>query len=268
MRLETVKNRAGIKMKHKDSNITLGKVFALQDAVSASHLKNNKQATLFAEKSIEFCLNRNKYCVNSPTCNKDSLKTFEVLFQEVLSSLIVAYRVGLWGATTDGYAILRNVMEGLGFINDIVEKGDFVDVFKLMDKDKLKGEYIEKRFKHDKVLNKTIGIISDLASHFTPKRMAQRVFKLDNKQFARIATAYYENENELSKRLGHFLNTTMYAVKILKEFYDKYHKDCVKQQFNDDYQELEKLYDGLVSCSYFKYWLSLEPFYLFSPYSY
>lgn len=232
-------------MKHADSNITLSRVFLLQDAVLTGHLKNNEQAALFSEKSIEFCLNRNKYCVNLPTCNKDSLKTFEVLFQEALSSLIVAYRVGLWGATTDGYAILRNVMEGLGFINDIVEKGDFVDVFKLMDKDKLKGKYIEIRFKHDKILNKAVGIISDLASHFTPKRLAQRVFKLNNKQFARIATAYYENKNELSKRLGHFLNTAIYAVKILKEFYEKYHKDCVKQEFYEDYQELEKLYDRL-----------------------
>lgn len=232
-------------MKHKTSNITLSWVFQLQDDFLVRHLKNNKQATLFTEKSIEFCLNRNNYCINSPTCNKDSLETFDVLFQETLSSLIVAYRVGLWGATTDAYAILRNVMEGLGFINDIVEKGDFVDVFKLMKEDKLKGTYIKKRLKNDKVLVRAIGIISDLASHFTPKRMAQRVFVLSKKQFARIGAAYYEKDNNLTRRLGHFLNTTMYAAKILKEFYDKYHKDCAKPKFYEDYQELEKLYNGL-----------------------
>lgn len=208
-------------------------------------MKNNVQAVSFAKKSIEFCLNRNAYCLNSKKCNTDSLKTFDVLFQEALSSLVVAYRVGLWGSITDGYAILRNVMEGLGFISDIVEKGDFTDVFRLMEEDKLKGKYIEKRFKHDKVLTKTIGIVSDLASHFTPKRFAQRVFTLDGKQFARVGTAYYQNNNDLTKRLGHFLNTTWYAVIILKEFYEKYHKDCIKKEFIDMYNNLESQYNNL-----------------------
>ena len=138
-------------------------------------------------------------------------------------------------------------MEGLGFISDIVDKGDFVDVFKLMDEDRLKGRYIEKRLKHDKVLTKTIGIISDLASHFTPKRMAQRDFVLDGKQFARVGAAYYQKDNDLTRRLGYLLNTTWYAVTILKEFYEKYHKDCINKTFLTEFRSLEKLYNKLAT---------------------
>ena len=57
--------------------------------------------------------------------------------------------------------------------------------------------------------------------------------------------AYFGNENDLSKQLGYFLNTTMYAVMVLKEFLEKYYKGYVKKKFYKDYQELEKMYSEL-----------------------
>lgn len=236
-------------MEHKKSKfIPLSKVFALQNGAMSFHLKNNKLGFSFIQHSIELCLNRNSYCSNSLKCNKESLKTFEVVFQEIISSLIVAYRVGLWGSTTDCYAILRNVLEGLGFINEIVKKGDFKDIFKLMEKDKLKKKYIKQRVNQDKLLCKTIGKLSDLASHFTQKRMAQRVFTLNGKQFARIGTAVYEKDNELTNRLGQLINTAMYAIGILKDFYQKYHSDCVNEEFYKKFNILNRKYEKIVLC--------------------
>ena len=194
---------------------------------------------------LSFALTGNQYCTNTNTLNHTRDGTFGELFQEAISSLIVAYRIVLWGTISDGFAVLRTVMEGLGFINDIIDKGDFVDISIMIGKDKLKGEYIKKRYKNDKVLIKEIGKISNIAAHFTQTRIAQRFFTIDGKIFARIAMAYFGNENDLSKQLGYFLNTTMYAVMVLKEFLEKYYKGYVKKKFYKDYQELEKMYSEL-----------------------
>ena len=123
----------------------IDELFMLQDSILNSHLKNNDKAILFAKKCIELCLNWNQYCTNTNTLNHTRDGTFGALFQEAISSLIVAYRIVLWGTISDGFAVLRTVMEGLGFINDIIDKGDFVDISIMIGKDKLKGEYIKKK---------------------------------------------------------------------------------------------------------------------------
>lgn len=161
--------------------------------------------------------------------------------------MVVAYRIVLWGTISDGFAVLRTAMEGLGFVNDIIDKGDFVDISIMIAKEKLKKGYIKERYKNDKVLIKEIGKISDLAAHFTQTRLTQRFFAINGEIFARIAMAYYENENVLSKQLGYFLNTTLYAVRILKEFLEKYYKGYVKKKFYKDYQGLEKMYSVLAN---------------------
>jgi hypothetical protein len=232
-------------LKKQNSFITIDKLFILQDGILISHLKNNDKATLFVKKCIELCLNWNQYCKKTKTLSYTRDGTFGALFQETISSLVVAYRIVLWGAISDGFAVLRTVMEGLGFINDIIDKGDFVDISIMIGRDKLKKGYIEKRYKNDKVLIKTIGKISDLAAHFTQTRIAERFFKIDDKIFTRIAMAYHGNKNELSKRLGYFLNTTMYAAMVLKEFLEKYYKGSLKKKFYKDYQVLEKMYSEL-----------------------
>jgi len=225
--------------------ISVDKIFELQDGLSKKHSIINKDFYLFIQESLEFCLNRNFYCNDSSNCQKNTIHVFELFYQEALSSLLVCYRVGLWGCTTDCYAVLRACLEALGFINQIINKGDFKHIYQLMDKGKLKKELIEKRVKMDKKLEKTIGKLSDLASHFTKNRIAQRVFNVNGKQFARVGFALYEKEGELPNRLGHLINTVMFALKILNEFYIKYHQNCITKEFRKKYRKLSADYELL-----------------------
>ncbi len=230
----------------KQGKVSIRKVFALQDGAFDAHVNNNNEAYSYLQNIIELSLNRNEFTSDADDCNKESLDVFEVLFPEILSSFIVSIRVGFWGAATDSYSIFRNVMEGLGFINNVAENNEFEVINKLLQEEKLRQKHIDKRIESDRKLVKHLATLSNLASHFNPKRIAQRTFVFQKKRYARIATAFYEQEGALSKRLGIMLDGANYCIGILEDFYKNYHPNCVNKEFYEETEKLKTQFDKLV----------------------
>jgi hypothetical protein len=151
-----------------------------------------------------------------------------------------------WGATTDSYAILRNVLEGLGYINYLMDKNKFQHAEKLVLEGKLKKKEVEKGYKADTNLHKSWYKISELASHFTGLRLANRFHTLNGKTYSRLGASLYQKK-ELSARMGNLLNCIMYACITLKDFFDKYHSKCATEEFQEKYKEVEDLYNSLTA---------------------
>lgn len=241
----------GVMFSLENPRITTEETFYSQDEIFYEHRKNNSIATEYIEKSLNLFINKCWFCTqNEQSDGNIELFVFLYFFEDILSSLLVAYRISYWGSTSDAYAILRTSLEGLGFLSQVIDEEDFQGVYDLIKNNKLKYKHIIKKAFKDKLLQKEINNLSDLASHFTATRRAQGFYLVFGKERTRMGYSFYEQENDLTERLGTFLNILKYANSTIKRFTIYHHKDCGYDKFISELTQIEDIYQKLKKIKY------------------
>lgn len=243
-------NLPGILYSLSHPKLTIEEIIESEDDIFSRHKNNNLVAATYIEKSLELGLNQSWYCTRNEACHTNKHLVFFYFYEDILSSLLNAYRISFWGATTDAYSILRTALEGLGFISQVIDEGDFDKVLELMNSKKLRHKYIVKRAFKDKNLHKEVMRLSDLSSHFTLKRLAQGYYEVNNTYHNRMGYSFYEQENDLTRRLGTFLNIIKYANSVLTRYIKHHHNDCGYGNFGAELTQLEELYSRLKEVKY------------------
>lgn len=226
-----------LKKQGMDREITIEKLFTLQDGCLKKNRETIKDKCTFVEECIKLICNRN---IAKNGFAVDEINKFKIVHQfldTALSSLINSYRLLLYGCSGDALSLLRVVFEAIVFQEFTIEFNAYEEVkkgiiFTAKGKNKLKFNQVLKKLENNTKTDRgrLFGFLTDLGSHITPLRMKYNYFKLSGKTFPITGHAILERK-VLEKVIFIQMRLAIYMLNVLAEFYRNTKPDAILGNF-------------------------------------
>lgn len=228
----------------KPAQITLKKIFNLQEKLMRRAMRHHKAEWEFIRDCIDLVLDRRFIKEKITDSDMRKLQVVHKFLNDAFSTIINSLKMCLYGCLTDSLSLLRSALEELAIMNYIVQEGLFKTAeYELSKKLKrLEFDEITKSIKHGSHIKKLHGKLSELASHGTSERIRSNKVFLQGQYLPTVTMAI--DDKRTRKDLYEIMDVSLYMIRILTDFYST-KKEVISDYFFSKGVELETRYKAI-----------------------
>ncbi|MGA2821129.1 MAG: hypothetical protein ABSF61_10800 [Anaerolineales bacterium] len=229
----------------------LGRIFSLQDQVTARHISQNPDRFSLLSDALALLSAIDMSPAEWDAIPVQMRSLFNYFHADTFSCIVSSARLCFHGCSADAFALMRVALENLTILDYIASKGLYQDAFAEMQQRAARGKPFSDAFSYDRAISvlqitdrrtRLWGQMSAMGSHASPPRLSLALAKRGEGH--RTKPGLSLDDPNIPHVLGELTSLTLFALRVVNDFL-KLYAPLSQVTFSMKLVSLEARYEAL-----------------------